>query len=426
MRAGEVGGGESQNVWRSPHPNIITHSTTTTTMARKRKNLSTNASSSKQNRNQKRARTSLDDVDGGDGGINFDKAGGYIDPSTGQRGAFPGLDYYGEDFYGPPADGMEYLRMVRSEAKGVPELLLAPHIHSSNKPPVSSSGVGGDGGGEDVVLDYDEPTEGEREEHCYFTESTYISLHPSLPRSAAPAFHAPILHLFRSLRQRLATTPPRGSATRPFPRWSDTRAWRSLLSSTPPKLGWVWSMQQWEVVRLLGDVASWMEWRTKVRNARGRGLPKLWGTWCWALLLKCQDVMVAEEVAVVRELGKVTVRMRGGMVSVDEEVDVHEQKEGREKEGQLIEPEEKKVDETKANEEAKKESEQEEGEEEGEVPEPKKATEEEGEVVEPKKPDVEFYSLVDSIGMLDMIISVVGDFFGQRDLLEERAAMGSR
>lgn len=38
-----------------------------------------------------------------------------VDPQYGQRGAFPGLDD-GEDdepFYGPPNDGMDYLRMVR-------------------------------------------------------------------------------------------------------------------------------------------------------------------------------------------------------------------------------------------------------------------------------------------------------------------------
>ena len=39
-----------------------------------------------------------------------------IDPTYGQRGAFPGLDDAGgEDdlFYGPASDGFEYLRMVR-------------------------------------------------------------------------------------------------------------------------------------------------------------------------------------------------------------------------------------------------------------------------------------------------------------------------
>ena len=40
-----------------------------------------------------------------------------VDPTYGQRGAFPGLDDIskGDDelFYGPASDGLEYLRMVR-------------------------------------------------------------------------------------------------------------------------------------------------------------------------------------------------------------------------------------------------------------------------------------------------------------------------
>lgn len=39
-----------------------------------------------------------------------------VDPTYGQRGAFPGLDDSNADdalFYGPASDGLEYLRMVR-------------------------------------------------------------------------------------------------------------------------------------------------------------------------------------------------------------------------------------------------------------------------------------------------------------------------
>jgi regulator of vacuolar morphogenesis len=36
-----------------------------------------------------------------------------IDATTGQSGAFPGLGNDDELFYGPAADGMDYLRMVR-------------------------------------------------------------------------------------------------------------------------------------------------------------------------------------------------------------------------------------------------------------------------------------------------------------------------
>lgn len=44
----------------------------------------------------------------------FNTARGYIDPYTGQRGAFPGLDEHGDEFFcGPANDGIDYLRMVR-------------------------------------------------------------------------------------------------------------------------------------------------------------------------------------------------------------------------------------------------------------------------------------------------------------------------
>jgi len=38
-----------------------------------------------------------------------------VDPTYGQRGAFPGIEVDGEDalFYGPASDGLGYLRMVR-------------------------------------------------------------------------------------------------------------------------------------------------------------------------------------------------------------------------------------------------------------------------------------------------------------------------
>lgn len=44
----------------------------------------------------------------------FSKQQPRSDPIYGQKGAFPGLeDDDDELFYGPPSDGLEYLRMVR-------------------------------------------------------------------------------------------------------------------------------------------------------------------------------------------------------------------------------------------------------------------------------------------------------------------------
>lgn len=60
----------------------------------------------------KRARFAGEDND-----INGDAASkAQVDPTYGQRSAFPGLDETaGEEalFYGPASDGLEYLRMVR-------------------------------------------------------------------------------------------------------------------------------------------------------------------------------------------------------------------------------------------------------------------------------------------------------------------------
>jgi hypothetical protein len=64
----------------------------------------------------KRLRETGNGPDGGassDAIRNYDASRGYIDPFTGQRGAFPGLDKLGNEFYGPPSDGLDYLRMVR-------------------------------------------------------------------------------------------------------------------------------------------------------------------------------------------------------------------------------------------------------------------------------------------------------------------------
>lgn len=80
-------------------------------MAKKRK-----TTSNSENVDNKRLR-SLDADD--DGEPNLSAFPGlvqpHIDPTYGQRGAFPGLDCDASDtlFYGPAQDGLEYLRMVR-------------------------------------------------------------------------------------------------------------------------------------------------------------------------------------------------------------------------------------------------------------------------------------------------------------------------
>ncbi len=79
-------------------------------MAKKRKQVDVNREDTIYNK-----RTRLPQLDGGEDD-SPSSTQSRLDPTYGQRGAFPGLDDpIGEDdlFYGPANDGLEYLRMVR-------------------------------------------------------------------------------------------------------------------------------------------------------------------------------------------------------------------------------------------------------------------------------------------------------------------------
>ncbi|KAJ6264104.1 hypothetical protein Dda_0246 [Drechslerella dactyloides] len=60
-------------------------------------------------------------------GLSATGSRGYVDPTTNQRGAFPELQGADDavDLSRPAIDGLSYLRMVRHEARGVPNLLTA-------------------------------------------------------------------------------------------------------------------------------------------------------------------------------------------------------------------------------------------------------------------------------------------------------------
>ena len=65
---------------------------------------------------QKRPRAFVSNLVDGDSAPSPYNIQSRVDPTYGQRGAFPGLDIpAGEDelFQGPANDGMEYLRLVR-------------------------------------------------------------------------------------------------------------------------------------------------------------------------------------------------------------------------------------------------------------------------------------------------------------------------
>lgn len=79
-------------------------------MGKKRKNATTSSETSYY---PKRQRTSYHEGDE-DETSSPSTTQPRVDPTYGQRGAFPGLDDDGDElFYGPANDGLEYLKMVR-------------------------------------------------------------------------------------------------------------------------------------------------------------------------------------------------------------------------------------------------------------------------------------------------------------------------
>ena len=320
---------------------------------------------------------------------------GYIDPTTGQRGAFPGLlPTANDDFYGPAIDGFDYLRMVRSEARHVPSLLVSA---SAPPPPREKPYHNPD----DVVLSYDEPEP--EQEHaspepedpmCKFGDSAFYSLHPSAPDRALPAQHTALLRRFTELRTRLHANPPEKQQVelpRKFaPKW---------LHANVPTPALVWAMEQEQVLRCvecLGKVVG-----TGTRTVR-RGVDRRIAEWAWALLVRVDEVMGCDEVWRVREVGKVAGRVRDRVVEeVRRERAEEEEVRGLEEEIRAA-----------AAEEASEDGE------EGELEEEEEA----GELMPEGEGLVEDHDRIETLAALDMIISIIGGFFGQKDLLEERYA----
>ncbi|KAL9586730.1 MAG: hypothetical protein Q9203_003769 [Teloschistes exilis] len=232
--------------------------------------------------------------DGGDGEVTAQ-----VDATYGQRSAFPGLDEAPDGdalYYGPASDGLEYLRMVRSEAKGVPNLLIAP-----KSPPTED---------ERIYRDYP---------RGYYADGAYTALPAALPGAQAgnvkakqadrvpqEEYHLYLLKSFRTLRSLLHTTsappsPPSQSilATIAEVKESPVRKWRLHLLYTPPTTKLINQMDQEMVIAGLTALEKLLRWKTLEKETHV-------GAWSWCLLARCREVgqMGSEEVAVVRELGK--------------------------------------------------------------------------------------------------------------------------
>ncbi|KAF8420425.1 hypothetical protein EV426DRAFT_576363 [Tirmania nivea] len=453
-------------------------------MGSKRKRTS---ESSKAQEGYKRQYAPYDNEDGELSG--FKAARGYIDTSTGQRGAFPGLEEYGDDFFcGPASDGMDYLRMVRSEARGVPSLLIAkaapmpsvPEYDASDEEIEDGEVYTGVGGGEDATEhnfeaeDYEEDTRGWYEDGTYIATGTasYPQRPPSPQKLALFTWHDSLMSTFRQKRKLLhESSPPPSppSATqgnivpiaRPLPHKQED--WIDLIYNTSPTPSFLWKMDQYTVLKAFKIMVELL----KV----GTDTPVEQTLWIYGLLLRCSEVMTPDEVYIVRELGKKAIQ-------VQKKLEMSNCLSGNKKvtpvpatapEGELLDSNIVEQDEVEGGEIPAENCEPEgdaykqkdvsnsstalgnslssptvtlQSTAEGKTPSEVPVVEQSSSVKpptaldpkavanqrlhkkrknrKPKNGNYDYIPSANTLSTLDMIISIVGDFFGQRDLLNER------
>ncbi|KAI4257772.1 MAG: hypothetical protein L6R42_005465 [Xanthoria sp. 1 TBL-2021] len=217
-----------------------------------------------------------------------------VDPTYGQRSAFPGLDGQpsGDDlFYGPAEDGLEYLRMVRSEAKGVPNLLTSASLEETSLYQDYSRGYYDDGAYTAMPLPLaDGTTKIEGDEDIDPQEAYYAhlceqlqSLHTALHASPPP----------------LAPNESTAAIAAKLNDGASSRIWRMTLLYTQPTSTLLSQLDQDTVIAGIAALEKYMAWKTLEKES-------YLGAWAWGLLARCREVgmMGSEDVGVIRDLGK--------------------------------------------------------------------------------------------------------------------------
>ncbi|RDH39369.1 hypothetical protein BDQ94DRAFT_165088 [Aspergillus welwitschiae] len=350
-------------------------------------------------------------------------------PVYGQKSAFPGLDVAGDDelFYGPAEDGMEYLRMAQNDE----ELQQREEVKDTSEPVP-----------EGVVVD-----------GVYFVPPTSTTNTTAAPAAnvakeaisdAQSSYYNLLHHRFLLLRSILKCTPPSEAIagldeSHPIslPRHSRNarKEWRRLLLAVDPQTVQLACMDMESVLGVLEIMARLMS--ENVRSGDAQRVRRI-GAWAWGLLGKCRDVgqLGTEEVGEIRELGKRAVKILRKMREEDE-------KKMQEGDGSDEDAEEDTGDNAAEGEEG---AQQVDGPSDNQdhdmqdVEEEKPATEEELEaakarlqaklaggedqptVTEPEagNEDPANEAATQTRAMLDMIITVIGEYYGQRDLLGAR------
>ncbi|EHK97588.1 hypothetical protein M7I_6640 [Glarea lozoyensis 74030] len=225
-----------------------------------------------------------------------------VDPTYGQRSAIPGLDdeTNGDDEgtlnYDEDMDAIAYLRSVREEASGIPNLLVAPKEDKD------------DG---DYESHYNRGDHG-----AFYGDGAYYATdeHPAQTYEDAETSHDEnliyfdsILTRFEELQAQLLQTPPDDVIN-------------ALDDDHPTEVGplntslvrwWRWKMK---TIEPMPAQVACMNKRGNVLQ-RGKKIELGLSRWVWGLLAKLPDrgELNSEEIGVVRELGKKAVLVGLGL-----------------------------------------------------------------------------------------------------------------
>ncbi|CAI7664260.1 unnamed protein product [Penicillium crustosum] len=239
-------------------------------------------------------------------------------PLYGQKSAFPGLDDGDDELpYDDPEDGLEYLRMVRSEANSLPVLFSAPTQTTDPSNPTSNTHHDlkqlepnnlplPAGFYEDEA--YIAPAEDVDESKAAHSPSKLDELYPETQRS----YNNLLRHRFLLLRSTLRCSPPAGAINTldndhpislPRKAGSAHKIWRRLLVTVEPRMVQLASMDMDSVLEVLEILARMMS--DVVRGDDTQRVRRI-GAWAWGLLGKCREVgqLSTREVGVIRNLGK--------------------------------------------------------------------------------------------------------------------------
>ncbi|KAJ5523140.1 hypothetical protein N7513_012684 [Penicillium frequentans] len=381
----------------------------------------------------KRARISYDD-EGGEKSSVTPHEKPYSHPIYGQKNAFPGLDDVSEELCYDDAedDGLGYLRMVRSEASALPSVFVAKTPKTGDTQPIRIS----------TAPDTKPPSASfphgffDRE-HAYVAppdNKTTPSTPPSTYPEAQACYYNLLRHRFLLLRSTLKCSPPASviaglddnhPITLPRGVEAARKEWRRLVMAVEPQMAQLACMDQTSVLGVLQVMARLIS--EILRGGDAEKIRRI-GAWAWGLLGKCREIgeLSTEEVGDIRDIGKRAAKILEKIREAEENPhmegeEMPDSDSGEDIQPELVVPEEEPEEKTqpepvndadadmsdaidseleaaKARLQAKVQG----------SAEDEPAIADQGGVAKQTR------------ALLDMIITVTGEFFGQRDLLDSR------